>query len=390
METFFQRFMSDEPPSVGKWFFTLMDYLGLGCVLTAVDLCAHSQYENALWAVGLGAIFLFIGVMGPKIRDRAGVKIAMTNQNTGSFTCYRITNNSGKEKLLLSIKMKVTDCNKKVTEDSTVYKRERFSTLPHRMPPGSSIEIYYRSLNAFIDFNGSKPNSSGLKIKEVWLEVELEDGTKIVGRKYKIPSLSEVLKENRRIKAKKESEALRNPEFTQEEMEAIRLKEGKIAEEMEIQKQEYLLRLAGGTEQVKKNRIIEVRATETTSGMISATVINNGDKDERILSIHLIPLDNIEYKQALFPGSPVVEKTTQLEPESLLRCEKMPYVMPPHSSFEAFFYISFATLINYGLGGYYIRVTMEDLEVISTEPHTTKRPSQSNPDTEASPPSPAS
>ena len=230
--------MSDEPPSVFKWICLSCDYIGLGFILLGTEEWWRLSDAKSLSAIALGLVFLFLGIMGLKIRHRGGIKITMMNRNTGSFTCYRITNHSDKEKRLLSVKMKVKDRKNKVTEDDTVYKRDRFSKLPHPMPPGASIEINYRSINAFIDFNMSKPKSSGLIVKELWLELELEDGTIITGRKYRIPRISSIIKKNRQIEAEENADALKNPDFTPKEMESIR--EEQIAAELKRQTLDYM------------------------------------------------------------------------------------------------------------------------------------------------------
>jgi hypothetical protein len=116
------------------------------------------------------------------------------------------------------------------------------------MPAESSIEVaFLRSVNAFIQQNQIPIIPRKCKFKKYWLEVTLEDLSKICGHRYKVPKVP-IGRENqspgRRAKSQ-ESALPSNPQFSPEEIESIRVKEGRLSVEMEEQKRNYLDQSSG-------------------------------------------------------------------------------------------------------------------------------------------------
>lgn len=74
--------MSDDPASVSKTVRTWLDYIALGFVLTGIEqILIAGKWERGSCAVVIGGIFLFFGIMGPKIKD--WVKSSFGKQDAG-------------------------------------------------------------------------------------------------------------------------------------------------------------------------------------------------------------------------------------------------------------------------------------------------------------------
>lgn len=80
--------MSDEPPSVSKTVRTWLDYIGLAFVLPGIEqILIAGKWERGLCAVGVGGIFLFIGIMGPKLIEfLVGIIIKNPQKNRKPMT----------------------------------------------------------------------------------------------------------------------------------------------------------------------------------------------------------------------------------------------------------------------------------------------------------------
>ncbi len=85
--------MSDEPPSISKTVRIWFDYIGLGFVLTGIDqFTKPGRWIMGLCAVGIGGIFLFFGIMGPRLRG-AFSKIPPTGLPSSSPAASSATSN---------------------------------------------------------------------------------------------------------------------------------------------------------------------------------------------------------------------------------------------------------------------------------------------------------
>lgn len=62
--------MADEPPSLSKVVYLILDGLGLACMFSTVESCAHADYWWGIYQGGWGSFFLFFGVMGSKMYGR--------------------------------------------------------------------------------------------------------------------------------------------------------------------------------------------------------------------------------------------------------------------------------------------------------------------------------
>ena len=66
--------MADElsTPTVSRWGYVVLDYIGLGFILVGPEEWVRTKlWTMSLVYVGIGAAFLFLGIMGPKIKSKA-------------------------------------------------------------------------------------------------------------------------------------------------------------------------------------------------------------------------------------------------------------------------------------------------------------------------------
>ncbi len=119
---------------------------------------------------------------------RERLAITFVTLNTGSIIRFKITNHYQKDKRLLVANL-LLGTDDGIERADKVYKRVRFDSFPHVMPGESSIEIsFLYSINAFIDYNQLPEKFRNNRVNKLWLRVELEDGTRIDGQKYRIPN----------------------------------------------------------------------------------------------------------------------------------------------------------------------------------------------------------
>jgi hypothetical protein len=83
-------------------------------------------------------------------------------------------------------------------------------------------------------------------------------------------------------------------------------------------------------------------------GLLCARVVNGGDREERVMSLAIHHADS--------DGS--LKRIGKIK--EFRRCEKLPHVMPPRSSFDAVFLLSEGTFLSYGIPSYFARLVLED------------------------------
>jgi hypothetical protein len=115
---------------------------------------------------------------------------------------------------------------------------------------------------------------------------------------------------------------------------------------------------------------IEIRYGTSPSKLITVTVTNHGDREERVqgLVIHL------RYANGKVDTVTAETKDKLAGINSLKRADKIPHVMPPRSSFEAELVLSEGTFIAYQIAEFQVTVKMEDGTIIEGEKKITKRP----------------
>lgn len=124
------------------------------------------------------------------------------------------------------------------------------------------------------------------------------------------------------------------------------------------------------------NHPIEISYNKSARGLINVTVINKGERDERVKSVEMYIYDKKDVVVDVLDHTSRRHNITHLR--GLTRCEGFPHVMPPLSSFEVEFLISTGTFMAYAHGGFYISVKLEDGTVIESERNTMRRPSESS------------
>src|SRR5207248_8821372 len=72
MEMFPRRLlMAEDLPTPAKGIYTFLEFIALGFILVGVEeLIRRGSWGIFLSALALGAVFLFVGVMGRKMKDK--------------------------------------------------------------------------------------------------------------------------------------------------------------------------------------------------------------------------------------------------------------------------------------------------------------------------------
>jgi hypothetical protein len=109
-------------------------------------------------------------------------------------------------------------------------------------------------------------------------------------------------------------------------------------------------------------RPLEV-ALQLEHGLIGVRVTNHNDSEARVEKLWISSVDAAGKKT-------IVENRVH----EFKRCEKIPHVMPPHSSFEVTFRLSEGGFQTYGQSEYYAEVKIEDGSLFSSEHKSLTQP----------------
>lgn len=99
-------------------------------------------------------------------------------------------------------------------------------------------------------------------------------------------------------------------------------------------------------------------------GLITALVTNKGHREERVETVEIRSLDTCGNVSGTFGNGGKGQRSFH---HSFKRCQGLPHVMPPRSSFEVEFLLSLGTFQAYGQKAFYAWVKLEDGTTLTSD-----------------------